>query len=458
MSVRRTLVVLTFLSMGLPFLVFSSQANMAQNRESRRNLQYYTVQHGSIDVAVTAIGAIESLSTASLSFMQPGRVTEVLVQPGDSVMAGDLLAQQANATEQIEYDRALLAVQLAELQKQDLLEPSDDTDVRIAEANVNSAWGAYLGIQNAVTPEDLRAAELRYEQAQVTQLDAIDARTQADGGQADQFYQLLDAQVGQATFNAEIARLQLEALQNGNSGALNAAYARVVQAQRELARAKVGPTQAEIDRADIAIQQAQAQLDQAVLAMNRSRLTAPFDGVVSAVNVEVGALGTPVQPALELTDVSRLYVVAQVDEIDIRQVREGMPAQVRLDALAGVELPAAVERIALVGTNVAGIISYDVEVRLDSSDPRVRVGMTAEASVVVENRDDVLVVPNLYIRLDREQNKAFVNIARPDGSLEEVEVKLGLQGQDASEVLSGVSAGDVVVVDLSSDRISIFGG
>jgi len=71
---------------------------------------------------------------------------------------------------------------------------------------------------------------------------------------------------------------------------------------------------------------------------------------------------------------------------------------------------------------------------------------------------DVLIVPNLYIRLDRELDKAFVNSVQPDGKLAEVEVKLGLQGQDSSEIVSGLNPGDVIAVDLSSDRISIFGG
>jgi hypothetical protein len=67
-------------------------------------------------------------------------------------------------------------------------------------------------------------------------------------------------------------------------------------------------------------------------------------------------------------------------------------------------------------------------------------------------------VPNLYIRLDRELNKAYVNIVRPNGELEEIEVKLGLQGQDSSEVISGLAPDDVIAVDLSSDQIAIFGG
>jgi HlyD family secretion protein len=458
MSVRRSLIVMAALTLALPFVIFSSRANQAQMDAGSSNLQYYTVQRGQLDVSVNAIGTIESQSTADLSFVGAGRVVDVMVQPGDVVFVGDVLAYQASDAERIEVDRAALSVQLAELQKQDLLEPADDADVRIAEANVNGAWGAYLGIQNAVLPEDIQAAEIKYQQAQEAQSDAAAARVEADGGQVDQVYQLLDAQVGQAAFNAEVARLQLESLQNGNSGALNVAYARVIQAQKELERVKTGATQVEIDNADIAIEQAQVRLDQAEQALDRTALIAPFDAVVSAVNVEVGSVAAPSLAAVELTDISALHVTVQVDEIDIRQINEGMPAQVQLDALPGVELPAVVEQIALVGTNEDGIISYDVQVILNATDPRVRVGMTAEAAVIVEKREDVLIVPNLYIRLDRELNKAYVNIARPDGELEEVEVKLGLQGQDSSEVISGLAPDDVVAVDLSSDQIAIFGG
>jgi HlyD family secretion protein len=135
-----------------------------------------------------------------------------------------------------------------------------------------------------------------------------------------------------------------------------------------------------------------------------------------------------------------------------------MEASVRLDALPGVELPANLERIGLVGTNQAGIVSYEVAVRLDGSDPRVRIGMTAEASIVVERRENVLVVPNQYIRLDRQRGRAFVNRLLPDGSLDEVEVSLGLQSQDRSEILSGAAAGDTLAVDLSGDALSLFGG
>ncbi|MBZ0284924.1 MAG: efflux RND transporter periplasmic adaptor subunit [Anaerolineae bacterium] len=458
MSVRRSLVVLAVFMFAVPALVFAARARQLQNAKPDQNLQFYAVAQSRVDVAVTAIGSVEAEAVASLSFMGSGRVAEVLVEAGDAVAAGDVLARLVSDNEQIALARAQLGLQLAELQKEDLIQPPDAGDIAIAQANVTSAWGAYLGLQNAVSPEDIQAAELRYLQALDQVEDARQTRARARLGQPDEVYAILDSQIGQAAFNAEIERLQLESLKNGNQGQLNASYARAVQAERELEQAQAGATQAQIDQADIAIAQAQADVDRAQQTLNQMAMIAPFDGVISEVNIEAGGLGTPGLPALELTDISPLHVTVQVDEIDIRQIREGMEAIVELDALPDLQLSATIEHIALVGTNEDGIISYDVRVRLDSSDSRVRVGMTAEASVIIEQRMDVLTVPNAYIRLDRDQNRAYVNIVGGDGQLQEVEVVLGLQGQDSSEIVSGLDAGDVLVVDLGGDRLSFLGG
>ena len=192
-------------------------------------------------------------------------------------------------------------------------------------------------------------------------------------------------------------------------------------------------------------------------ALNHTQLTAPFDGIITTINGEMGALIAPNVAVMEIDDVSPLHLVVQVDEIDVRQIAVGMPARVRLDALTDVELAATLEDIALVPSDNNGVVSYDVTVRLDESDPRVRVGMTAEASVVVQSRQQVVVVPNQYIRLDRQQNQAYINLVSDDGSLQETPVTLGLQGQDQSEITAGLDEGAVIGIDLSADRISLFG-
>lgn len=459
MSIRRSLVLLTFLILILPVCSFAVTAGQLLRGRPDTNFQFYSTQLGAVEVTVTGLGGIEAGAVANLSFERAGRVVEVNVQSGDSVKTGDILARLDSSNEQIAYDRALLSLEMAQLRRQDLTDTSDDSNIRIAQANLDSAWGAYLGIQNAVSAEDIQVAELRYQQAQAAYEDAVQARVNADGGQPDQAYQFLDAQAGAASLNAEIARLQLESLQNGNSGQLNAAYVRVVQAQQQLEQAKAGPTQAQLDQADISIQEAQAQLDQATTSLNQMALVAPFDGIVSVVNAEVGTVGAPGLALFELTDIDPLGLVVQVDEIDIRQIQEGMPAHIQLDALPDLDLAGTVEYVSPVGTNDSGVVSYDVKVVFGAAPPAVKAGMTAEASFIVERRTDVLVVPNEYIRLDRDRNKAYVDVVTDDGQVAtDVEVVLGLVGENTSEILSGISAGDVLAVDLGGDRLSFLGG
>jgi HlyD family secretion protein len=458
MSVRRSLIVLALIFFALPALVFSMRANQLRSAKPDQNLVFYVVQPGAVYVTVNAIGMVDAVASANLSFTKSGRVGEVLAKPGDVVVAGDVLARLGSDDEQLAYDRALQSLHLAQLQKEQLLEPASEGDIAVAQANVNSAWGAYAGIQNAVSNEDVQAANLRYQQAAQAEQDAITARNTVQGPQTEASLQLLDAQIGAAGFNKEIARLQMEAVQSSNGGSLNAAYARVVQAQKVLEQVQAGPTQARIDQADVSIQQAQAQVDQALKALTDRQLLSPFDGVVTAVNTEVGSLVGLGVPVMQIMDVSALHVTVQVEDVDIRQIAPGMSAIVKLDALPGLELPATIEQIALLGTNDNGIISYDVRVRLDGFDPRVRVGLTADASVVVDERTQVLVVPNEYIRLDRLRNRSYVSEVNSSGQLEEIEVQLGLRGQDSSEVISGLHAGDVLAVDLGGDQLSIFGG
>jgi HlyD family secretion protein len=236
------------------------------------------------------------------------------------------------------------------------------------------------------------------------------------------------------------------------------AAARAAAAQAELERVQAGPTETQIRNAQVAVDRANTDLNQAAQELAKFLLTAPFDGLVAQVNVEEGSLVSPGLPVVQFVDLNPLRVSVDVDEIDIRSIRDGMPAAVKVDALSDLELSATIERIALVGSNSEGIITYPVEVALTGSDPRVRPGMTSEAEVVVDSRADVLVVPNQYIRLDRRANTAFVNLLQSDGTLREIQVTLGLQGAQSSEVVSGLAAGDVIAASTSGQPLSFFGG
>lgn len=457
MSVRRSLVVLTLLTLGLPALIFGMNANQMQaSQQAASTIQYYTIQRGDVRVDVTATGTIEADDVVSLGLTTAGKVAELFVREGDYVLVGDPILRRENDAERLAYERSLLSLQMAQVKLNDVLAPVDEDDIRIAQANIDAAWGAYTDIQNAVSDDDIRAAQLRYDQSIQALRDAERAR-QIAGGLSESEFTLLEAQIGEASFDAEIARLQLEDLRTANQGQMNAAYARVLEAQTKLEQVMAGPTDAQIDRARVDVEQAQAEVDQAERKYNETLLISPVEGVVSKIDTEIGELVVPGSTLVEVTDIVPLRITVEVDEIDIRQIEIGMPATVELDALPGILLEARLTKVALFGQEEDGIVSYDVDIDLVQNDERARVGMTAEASITVEEKKDVLVIPNQYIRLDRGRGQAFVNIQREDGTLEEVEVRLGLQGQDNSEILSGLNEGEIIALDLS-DRFSLFGG
>ena len=462
MGVRRSILIMTIATLGLPVGVYATQTQQQQQQAATaaaeaESLMYHTIARGDVNLTISAIGVIEVDQVANLSFTNQGRVTEILVAQGQVVRTGDPLVRLDSRNTQIAYERAELAVQTAQLSLEDVMDGPDEGDIRVAEANVASAWAAYNAIADAVSPDEIRAAQLRVDQARRAYEDVNRARRVA-GGSNEQAITILDAQIGETSFNLEIARQQLSQLQNSNGPQLSAAAARANAAAAELERVRAGATDTQIRNAEVSVEQALTDLNQAAQELAKYTLNAPFDGVVARVDVEIGSLISPGLSVLQLVDTDPLRVTVDVDEIDIRRISEAMPALVTIDALANVELPAAIDRIALVGANADGIITYPVEVALTATDPRVRPGMTSEAEVIVDSRDDVLVVPNQFVRLERRLNRAYVNLIQPDGALKEVEIELGLQGAQSSEVVSGLQAGDVIAASTSGQPLSFFGG
>lgn len=461
MSVRRSLFVLLFLVFGIPIVVFGRANLRSASSEvvSLSNLQLYEIRQGTVALTVTALGNVEANEVVNLSFVVPGRVADVLVQANDYVLPGDALIRLENETQQLQYQQALVTLDQALLEYEDLLTVDED-NIRLAQASVDAAYGAYISASTAVSQEDIRAAEIAYEQA-LSRAEELRLDRDRLGGQfgADSnAYISADARYGEATFQAEIARLQAEELRTASAPQAYAAYTRVLEAQANLDQVLAGPTQSQLDAAQANITQAENQVERAEVTYSRTILQAPIEGVISALNVEVGALIAPGIAVIELTDISPLALTVQVDEIDIGLVEVGLPVRVELDGLPDVQLPATVSNIAPLGTPSGGIVSYGVGIELDTDDPRVRVGMTAEATIVIEEQPDVLVIPNLYIRRDRATDQTYVNVLRDNDTVEEIEITLGMQGRDTSEIINGLEEGDLVAIDLGGGGVNFLEG
>ena len=118
-----------------------------------------------------------------------------------------------------------------------------------------------------------------------------------------------------------------------------------------------------------------------------------------------------------------------------------------------------ISEIAPTSANTGGVVTYVVTINIaPREDVALRAGMSANASIVVDEIDDVLVVPNWAVRLDRETGEALVKVERADGTIEEVTVETGLRNELFSEVISGLRAGDTVVVTNEREAFNLFGG
>jgi HlyD family secretion protein len=116
-----------------------------------------------------------------------------------------------------------------------------------------------------------------------------------------------------------------------------------------------------------------------------------------------------------------------------------------VDALPDRELTGRVNRIAPVATEQGGIVNYKAVIGLDKTDAAIRGGMSANVDIITEVRENVLIVPNWTIRIDRATGQAYVNVRRGE-KIEEVKITTGLRNTNESEVVSGVTEGEELVV------------
>jgi HlyD family secretion protein len=206
-----------------------------------------------------------------------------------------------------------------------------------------------------------------------------------------------------------------------------------------------------------AVAVSQASRDAAQGAVERTLILAPFDGTVAEINAELGEFitpsppGIPTLPAIDLLDVSCLYVSAPIDEVDAPQINTGMSACVSLDAFSEKRCSGTVSRIApYVLEKEKQARTVEVEVKL--TDPKdlkdLLPGYSADIEVLLASKPLALRVPAEAVL---ENNRVLV--MREDGLLEERTFKPGLVNWNTVEVLSGLNAGDKVVLSVGREGV-----
>ncbi len=422
------------------------------------------VRRGTLLAMVNATGTVLPKEQTTLSFKSAGRVAEVLVKEGQVVHAGDVLARLETTDLEFAVAQAELSVRQAELSlasaQAQLLRVTRDPasyDLAAAQAAVESARASYQRLLAGPTKEEIQVARANLDQAEAALKQAQRAYDQvADRPDVAMLPQAL--QLEQATITYEAAKANFELTQRRPSAAeLTAARSAIAQAEATLARLQEGASDEDLLVAQVGVEQAQLAVEQARLSLDQARhqlagtvLTAPHDGTITLVSIRPGELSGG-QPAFILTDLSELHIDVTVDEIDIGRIAEGQAVTVTLDALPGQVLRGWVERIADTAQLDSGVVTYRVTVRLEPTEAPLRAGMTATVDIVTERRENVLLIPNRFIRVDRTTGQAFVDRPAGDG-VQPVEIQIGLRDELSSEVLAGLNEGDVIVLVKGSSR------
>ena len=407
MKKKRTWIILGFVLLliaGGVYLATRSANSQTAAEQLLANAQTTRVIRTTLANSVDSSGSIVPEATVSLAFSTSGTVEEVKVAVGDRVKQGDVLATLDATDLQTKVTQAQQSYLLQQLTYSNTIE-ADPGQVAVAQASYNSAQAAYAAAQQdyknladkqTVQCSQLTAAKNNLDRAQ-TAYDRVanDHQAKAYLVPGGKFYPLVDALANakeaynQAVSNCNIAKTSL------NDSSLRSAEASLQNARNNL-DALLSPRSEKQIQARAQLEQARLSLEQARQNLAKATLTAPFDGVVTAVSLQAGSAGG--SGAIGLADLSQLHVDVLVDETQIAAIQPGQSVELTLDAMQDITLTGKVDRIDPAGTVSQGVVNYNVRVLLDPTDVPVRLDMTANASILGEKHENVLAVPTTAIR------------------------------------------------------------
>jgi HlyD family secretion protein len=354
------------------------------------------VVRGDLAVIVSGSGNITVSRDASLAFGTGGKVEAVYVEAGDQVSQGDVLAKLDTGTLELALAQAQLALSSAEYNL-------DKAQQIYTQADLNAAKAA---VSNANT-------YLQYAKSMLEEANSVEQ------------IEFWENEVYQAEVNLAAAEQRRDEMLAGGESA------------------EVTLSRLEVAAARKALEQAQKDLGEATI-------TAPFDGTVGAIYVDEGDIIPPptMAPTVAIYFITptSLELKAEVDEIDIPDVEVGQGAVIEVDAITDDLFEGTVTSVSPVPVIEAGLVLYEVTISLViPADAGVMVGMSATADIMIDESEDTLLVPERAVGRDDQGNSiVWVSV---DGQLEQRTVVVGISDGLKTEILEGLSEGDMVSVE-----------
>lgn len=440
-----------------------------------------TVSSGDVRASVTGTGSLTPISQLNLNFRTSGQITELDVKVGDPVHTGQVLARVDSTNQQASLASAQAGLLSAQAALQTTLNPLTSAQVLQLQHTLQGARTGYNDTVNSVNVTN--SADAQTVQSDQAAVNSAQAGYDANGCGSPS---PPAACTGPSGYSAQLssAQAKLAADQQKQTADQVSGQARVNQAQQQIVTAQDNLTvQTQVKpntvaQAQAQVASAQAQVLSAQMTLDQTTLTAPTDGTVTAVTGNVGetaggggsstsqapgssapltggasSTGTSTgsgstgssssSATVVLASSGGFEAIVPFPESDAAKLTANQDVNLTFDAIPNLNVGGKLLAVAPNATVVSNVVNYYATIVVNSTEPRLKSGMTSNASVTVQSALGVLNLPNTAVQTSG--GSSTVNLVR-NGQQTSVPVTIGLVGDSTTEIRAGLSEGDQVAL------------
>jgi HlyD family secretion protein len=392
------------------FVLWGDRASAAEYMTAK-------VERGNLRNSVTATGTLQAVTTVQVGSQASGVISALYVDFNSTVRKGQVIAQLDPSTTkaQVEQARANLIQARAALQQAQAGVAQSRAGISQSRAGVTDAQAKALAAKSTVQNQQAGVsgaqANLAVLKAQMD--DAAGFLRQQQSLASDGVIAQRDVETAQTSYKTAEARYQQAAaqVQQAQLSAQSSSSSGLVQSQAQIEQAQAGVQQAQaqaqnaagqVQSAAAGVQQAQAALQLAEINLSHTTITSPIDGVVVSRDVDVGqtvaaSLSAPTLFTIA-NDLTQMQVMANIDQADIGLVEQARSVSFTVDAFPGMEFKGTIQQMRLNPQNVQNVVTYNVVIDVSNPEQKLKPGMTANLEITIDERNDVLKVPNAALR------------------------------------------------------------
>jgi HlyD family secretion protein len=378
------------------FYFFGTQTSAATYLTAR-------VDRGNLRNTVTATGTLQAVTTVQVGSQASGTISALYADFNSVVKKGQVVAQldPAVSKAQVDQARANLAQARASLTQATAAVVNSRAGVSGAQA---SGLAARSTVQN--NQAGVSGAQANVEVLKAQQDDALSLLKQQESllkagviAQRDYDVALTAYKTAEARYNQAVAQLNQAKLTEQSASSAGIAQS---QAAVEQSKAQVQQSQAQVQQAAAQVQQAQAALSLAEVNLSHTTITSPIDGIVVSRDVNVGqtvaaSLSAPTLFTIA-NDLTQMQVIANIDQADIGLVEQAKSVKFSVDAFPGKDFDGKIQQMRINPQNVQNVVTYNVVIDVDNPEQKLKPGMTANLTITIDERNNVLKVPNSALR------------------------------------------------------------